>query len=95
MAAEMSTGLLAMMHTYKNNPAVSMLVIGLQATYHKKATGITTFICEDGIAISDTITAAINSGEGKSIKVKSVGRNKQGETVAEFFIEWSFKAKAV
>ena len=94
MAAEMSTGLLAMMHTYKNNPAVSMLVIGLQATYHKKATGITTFICEDGIAISDTVAAAILSGEGKTFKAKSVGRNNEGEIVAEFFIEWSFKAKS-
>ena len=95
MAAEMSTGLLAMMHTYKNNPAVSMLVIGLQATYHKKATGITTFICEDGHVINNTIEEAIRSGEGKSIKTKSVGHNDKGEIVAEFFIEWSFKAKAV
>lgn len=93
MAAEMSTGLLAMMNTYKNKPAVSMLVTGLQATYHKKATGITTFTCEDGVAIANTVAAAIEKGEGKTIKAKSVGCNKDGEVVAEFFIEWSFKAK--
>jgi hypothetical protein len=93
MAAEMSTGLLAMMNTYKSQPAISMLVTGLQATYHKKATGITTFICKDGIAIANTVAAAIGTGEGKTIRTKSVGYNKEGEVVAEFFIEWSFKAK--
>jgi len=94
MAAEMSTGLLAMMNTYQSKPAVSMLVTGLQATYHKKAVGTTTFICEDGIAIRNTVAEAIQSGEGKIIKAKSVGRNSGGEIIAEFFIEWSFKAKA-
>ena len=94
MAAEMSTGLLAMMNTYKSKPAVSMLVTGLQATYHKKATGITTFICEDGNAIANTVAEAVNTGEGKTFKARSVGRNKDGEVVAEFFIEWSFKAKS-
>jgi hypothetical protein len=94
MAAEMSTGLLAMANTYKSKPSISMLVTGLQATYHKKATGITTFICEDGIAITNTVAEAIQSGEGKSIKARSVGRNADGEVVAEFFIEWSFKAKS-
>jgi hypothetical protein len=94
MAAEMSTGLLAMMNTHKNKPAVSMLVVGLQAIYHKKATGITTFTCNDGNAMSETIQAAIQTGEGKTFKANSVGRNAAGEVVAEFFIEWSFKAKA-
>ena len=94
MAAEMSTGLLAMTSTYKSSPAVSMLVTGLQAAYHKKATGITTFTCEDGAAIAGVVTAAIQGGEGKTFKARSVGRNKEGEIVAEFFIEWSFKAKS-
>lgn len=94
MAAEMSTGLLAMMNTYKSNPSVSMLVVSLQATYHKKATGITAFVCEDGSAIAHTVAEAVQTGEGRSIKAKSVGRNEQGEVVAEFFIEWSFKAKS-
>lgn len=94
MAAEMSTGLLAMMHTYKSTPAVSMLVVGLEAVYHKKATGITTFTCEDGVAISNAISEAISSGEGRVVRAKSTGKNEQGELVAEFFITWSFKAKS-
>ena len=95
MAAEMSTGLLAMMHTYKGNPPVSMLVTGLEAAYFKKATGITTFTCQEGFAINNTIQAAIATGEGKIIKIKSTGKNDKGELVAEFFITWSFKVKNI
>lgn len=93
MAAEMSTGLLGMMHTYKTVPPISMLVLGIEGNYFKKATGITMFTCEDGDAINNTILDAIDSGEGRSIKAKSVGRNNEGELVAEFFITWSFKVK--
>ncbi len=93
MAAEMSTGLLAMMNTYKRNPTISMLVTGLEAAYFKKATSITTFICADGLAITQTIEEAIATGEGKIIKIKSTGKNDKDELVAEFFITWSFKVK--
>src|SRR5688572_7494689 len=93
MAAEMSTGLLAMAHTYKSNPVVSMLVVGLEANYFKKATGNTTFICEDGAAMKSLIEDTIQSGESRSIKARSVGSNDAGELIAEFFITWSFKAK--
>ena len=93
MAAELSTGLLAMMNTYQSKPAISMLVIGLEAKYFKKATGLTTFTCEEGQAIQETIENAVSTGEGKSIRVKSTGKNDAGELVAEFFITWSFKAK--
>ncbi|MEO6548864.1 MAG: thioesterase [Ferruginibacter sp.] len=94
MAAEMSTGLLGMLHTYKNAPPISMLVVGLEGKYYKKATGLTTFTCEDGDAINATILDAVNTGEGRSIRAKSAGRNEAGDLVAEFFITWSFKAKA-
>ncbi len=94
MAAEMSTGLLGLMYVHQRKPAISMLVTSLQANYFKKATGITTFICEDGEAIAATIEAAIASGEGKSIVAKSVGKDEAGNIIAEFFVTWSFKSKA-
>ena len=94
MAAEMSTGLLSLMYIHQRKPSISMLVTGLQANYFKKATGITTFICEDGEAIAAIIEAAIASGEGKSIVSKSVGKDEAGSVIAEFLITWSFKSKA-
>lgn len=93
MAAEMSTGTLGLMHIYERTPAVSMLVIKLEANYFKKATGVTTFTCNDGKEIQQTIENTIANGEAQTITAKSVGVNDNGETVAEFFVTWSFKKK--
>jgi hypothetical protein len=93
MAAELSTGALSMAHLYKKNPPVSMLVVRVESEYYKKATGITTFTCNAGDEISQIIDEATQTGEGKSIRVQSIGRNSNGEVVAEFWITWSFKAK--
>jgi inosine-uridine nucleoside N-ribohydrolase len=71
-----------------------MLVVGMEATFSKKATGITRFHCRDGYAISETIGQAIATGEGQTVKVRSTGVNAAGETIADFFITWSFKAKS-
>jgi hypothetical protein len=93
MAAEMSTGVLAMTHLYKRKPPVSMLVVHTEAAFFKKATGLTRFVCADGAAIKAAIEQAATTGEATTIKAKSVGTNSKGEPVAEFFITWSFKAK--
>ncbi len=93
MAAEMSTGILAMGNIYKRSPKVSMLVIGIEGKFYKKATGVTNFICEDGIAIRQVIETAIATGEPQSIRVLSSGFNKQNELVAEFWVTWSFKSR--
>jgi len=93
MAAEMSTGTLGLAHIYKRTPAVSMLVINISGTFIKKAVGRTTFICNDGLIIKQTIEAAVATGEGKTVVAKSTGTNANGEVVAEFLITWSFKAK--
>ena len=94
MAAEMSTGALAMAHLYKSDPPVSMLVVKVESEYFKKATGRTSFICEDGDIIQQAIEETIASGEARILRAKSTGRNKEGEVVAEFFITWSFKVKS-
>ncbi len=93
MAAEMSTGALAMAHLYHSKPPVSMLVVKVESEYFKKATGITIFTCEDGLLIKNTIETAIGSRQPQIIKAKSTGKNENGETVAEFYITWSFRAK--
>ncbi len=93
MAAEMSTGTLGLMHIHKRKPAVSMLVIKLEANYFKKATGLTTFTCTEGKEIQRAIENTIANGEAQTITAKSVGTNEAGETIAEFFITWSFKVK--
>jgi hypothetical protein len=93
MAAEMSTGALCLAHLYKRKPAVSMLVVKVEGDYFKKAVGLSTFLCEDGWQIKNTIEETVKTGEPKIIRARSVGKNESGEIVAEFFITWSFKAK--
>lgn len=93
MAAELSTGVLAMAHLYKQQPAVSMLVTGIEGKFYKKGTGKTLFRCEDGDKIFDAIKAAISLNQPQEVKAHSVGMNKAGEVVAEFWISWSFKVK--
>jgi hypothetical protein len=94
MAAEMSTGALCLVHLYKRNPPVSMLVVKVESEYFKKAVGRTTFICEDGALIRDTIDRATNTGDAQTVRAKSIGRNEEGAIVAEFYVTWSFKVKS-
>ena len=89
----MSTGALCLVHLYKRKPPVSMLVVKMESEYFKKATGRAKFICEDGLSIKEAIEQAIQTGEPKIIKAKSIGRNEEGTVVAEFYITWSFKAR--
>ena len=93
MAAEMSTGLLVMMCIYKKKPAVSMLVLNVTGDFKKKATGITTFRCDDGDEIRKAVEEAIQTGEGRTIVAISRGTSEQHELIAEFSITWSFKAR--
>lgn len=94
MAAEMSTGVLGMAYTYKRKPGIAMLVVNIYGEYYKKATGSTRFVCDDGELFRAAIEETIATGEARTVKAKSTGRNEAGETVAEFFITWSFKARS-
>jgi Domain of unknown function (DUF4442) len=94
MAAEMSTGMLALSNTYEHTPTVSMLVIKMEASYFKKAVEKIYFTCEQGKEITAIINDSIETGESKSIIAKSAGKNIAGELVAEFLFTWSFKVKS-
>ena len=93
MAAEMSTGILAMSNVYRQKPPISMLVLKVNGDYKKKATGITTFTCDQGPLIQRLVQEAISTKEARTVSLNSIGKNEAGEIVAEFFIEWSFKVK--
>jgi hypothetical protein len=93
MAAELSTGALAMSNIYGHKPGLSMLVLKVESEYFKKATGRTLFTCEDGSIFEQAIEESIATGEAKVVRARSIGRNAAGETIAEFFISWSFKAR--
>ena len=92
MAAEMASGLLAMMHVQSGSP-VSMLVVGLEADFTKKAVGLIRFTCPDGAAIGQAIAESRATGEGRTVLATSTGVDEAGDPVAVFRITWSFRAK--
>ncbi|HVZ56597.1 MAG TPA: DUF4442 domain-containing protein [Chitinophagaceae bacterium] len=93
MAAELSTGALAMARVYGRRPAVSLLIVSLEATFLKKATGVTRFRCENGEAMEQAVAAALQTGEAQVCTATSTGFNDAGEKIAAFSVTWSFKAR--
>jgi acyl-coenzyme A thioesterase PaaI-like protein len=92
MAAELASGIQAMLHT-QGGGAVSMLVVGLAAEFNKKAVGLITFTCPDGAAIAQAIVESRATGEGRTVVCTSTGYDEAGDVVAVFRVTWSFKAK--
>lgn len=93
-AGELSTGILVLMALAQfPNKKISMLVTNIEANFYKKATTKTTFRCEQGAEIFEVIRQAVATGEGQTLKMKTVGRATTGEIVAEMVISWSFKCK--
>ncbi len=91
-AAEFSTGVLATT-AIQGDYKISMLVVGVEATFLKKATSKITFICEEGDKIIEAVEKAIQTGEGVPVAVTTVGVQKTGEEVAKMTFTWSFKKK--
>ena len=94
MAGELSSGILAASFTYKSSPKISMLVVGMEVEFIKKAVGVITFTCNQGQEINDTIQRSIETGEGQTIEAITIANDESGEKVAEFKIRWSFKSKS-
>ena len=72
---------------------ISMLVQNNNANFSKKATGRITFTCEDGHLIKDALQKTIETGEGQTIWMKSVGVNSDGVVVSTFNFEWTVRVK--
>jgi hypothetical protein len=94
MAAELTTGALAMLATRTAPSPVALLIVGLEASFGKKATATTTFTCADGDAIFTAVARAVASGEPAIVRAASVGRAPDGVEVARFALTWSFKRRA-
>lgn len=94
MAAEFSTGALMTSKIQSTGKRISMLVTSNHARFTKKAIGRIQFTCNDGHLIDDVLTRAIESGEGQTIELKSIGIDEQGDEVSSFVFEWSVKLKS-
>lgn len=93
MAAELTTGALVMYQIKKSNKSISMLVSNNKCNFTKKAKGRITFTCENGNLIADTIQKTIETKEGQTIWLKSIGVDQKGDQVSEMDFEWSVRLK--
>ena len=93
MAAELTTGVLVMMAIKKSGRKVSMLVLNNNSSFSKKATGKITFICNEGHLANEAVDEVVNTEEGKTFWMQSVGIDEAGDTVSTFNFEWTVKLK--
>lgn len=93
MAAEFTTGALVMFHIKSSGKNISMLVAQNKAVFTKKATGKITFTCNQGKEIAECIDKAIQTNEGQTIWLTSIGINENGEQVSEMQFQWTIKSR--
>ncbi len=91
-AAELSTGALGQL-ALAGRGSFSMLVVDFRAEYSKKANAKITFSCGQGADLFGLVES-LKTGETGQLTMVSTGTNPSGETVARFFVTWSFKRKA-
>lgn len=91
-AAELSTGALCQL-ALAGKGSFSMLVVDFRAEYFKKANTKTTFTCDQGTELFELIDK-MGPGATDQLTMISTGKNTSGETVAKFYITWSFKRKS-
>jgi Domain of unknown function (DUF4442) len=94
MAAELSTGLLVMQHTWQRQPGVSMLVTGMTAEFTRKATGLILFTCPDGASLRAAVEATVAAGDGQTVEATSIGTDESGAVVARFTFRWAVKRRS-
>ncbi|MBB1139993.1 DUF4442 domain-containing protein [Myroides sp. WP-1] len=93
MAAELSTGALVMKKINESGQRISMLVAQNNSVFVKKATGKISFICTEGHLLDEAIKKAIDTQEGVTIWMKSVGIDEKGDEVSTFNFEWTLKVR--
>jgi hypothetical protein len=93
MAAEFTTGALVMLQVKKSGKSISILVANNKSTFTKKATGRITFTCNQGSLIKETIQKAIDTMEGQTVWLTSIGLNEEGIQVSEMQFEWTVKVR--
>lgn len=94
MAAELSTGALVMKQINNSGRKISMLVAQNKSVFSKKATGRINFICNDGHKAEAAIIKSIQTGEGETFWMKSIGINEEGIEVSVFEFEWTVKVRS-
>ena len=95
MGAEMSSASMVALAVEGYKPSLAYIVTKMRSQYFKKATGTTTFTCNDGDKIFSAVNKALKTKEGVEIETKSTGTLKDGTIVSEFHFTWSIKQRKI
>ena len=93
MAAELSTGALALLSIQTMDSNISFIVTGMEGDFLKKAKGKIKFKCLEGEKIFKAVGKAVQSPEPVIQIVQTIGYNDEGDIVAIFNFKWSFKKR--
>jgi len=94
MAAELSTGAIALLAVEAAPKPVAMLIVNMTAGFEKKATSLAEFTCLDGAKLAAAVARAVATGEPATAEAETVGRMADGTVVARFTFTWSFKTRS-
>jgi hypothetical protein len=94
MAAELSTGALALYAVTGRKPSVAVIITHMEARFLKKANGLTAFVCEEGDKLMEVVNRCEATGEPATLTVKSEGRMADGTLVSVFEFTWSFRQRS-
>ena len=93
MAAELSTGAIALIAAEGRHPSVAKIITSMKADFIKKATGSTKFTCTEGPKLFSAVNKAVATKESQVETVSSIGCDRIGDVVAHFEFTWSFKQR--
>ena len=92
MAAELTTGMLLTKCIEDSETNISMLLVGNKSNFYKKAVGKINFICDEGKNAKELINLTKQNRTHKAW-LKAIGVDQSGDTVSEFYFEWSCKCR--
>ncbi len=95
MGAELSSASMVALAVEGKSPSIAYIVTKMRSQYFKKATGTTTFTCNDGSKIFNTVEKAIITKKGEEVETKSIGTLDDGTIVSEFYFTWSIKQRNI
>jgi hypothetical protein len=93
MAAEMSTGVPALVLVQGAPASVALILREVRAVFTKRIQGRSSFTFSDVAGMQAVVERAARSGESEVYTGRSTGHTADGAIAAEFEITWSFKRR--
>lgn len=93
MAAELSTGAIALMAIEGIKPSIASIIVGMEGEFVKRATTRVKFTCNQGSEVFEAVERSMKSGESETVKLRTEGKTADGTVVAVFHFTWSFKQR--